>query len=161
MVSPSSGDDYYASLGKNTTQAESGPEKKKIKIVAKKTVSTPTPVVTSTPTEKIAETTIPQEVIVEKIPEKEPIETPYVPRTIKLPESGQLNLGPKFQTRPGVVFHSHASRTVIGGTRDTRPSRPTTPVGNTISNNHSRPSGNNYGGSSSRPSGGGSSGGFR
>ena len=54
MVSPSSGDDYYASLGKTAPQTGSDPLKKKIKIVAKKAVSsasTPssTPVVEEVP----------------------------------------------------------------------------------------------------------------
>lgn len=119
MVSPSSGDDYYASLGKNTIQAESGPEKKKIKIVAKKTVSSTPPAIVVPTVVHISDEEISHESApVQKIEVAPPVEAPYIPRTIRLPESGQLNLGPKFQTRPGVVFHSHSSRTVIGGNRD-------------------------------------------
>ena len=158
MVSPSSGDDYYASLGKNTIQAESGPEKKKIKIVAKKTVSSTPPAIVVPTVVHISDEEISHESApVQKIEVAPPVEAPYIPRTIRLPESGQLNLGPKFQTRPGVVFHSHSSRTVIGGNRDAgRWSRPTTPVGNTVPG-APRPSYDNRGGSAPR---GGSGGGF-
>lgn len=105
MVSPTSGDDYYASLGKNAAQSGSGPEKKKIKIVAKKVVQ---------PTSSVEETPVVEKVAPEVAPEAPKEETPaYVSRVAKLPESGQLHLGPKFASRPAVVFHTHTARTTL------------------------------------------------
>ncbi len=110
MASPSSGDDYYASLGNEPAQTSGGSEKKKIiKIVAKK-VATPT----SPETPSIKE----KESVPEKIIESESVsQTPsedvapeapqYVSRTVKLPESGTLDLGTKFSSGPAVVFHTH------------------------------------------------------
>ena len=103
MVSPSSGDDYYASLGNEPAHTGGGSEKKKIiKIVAKK-ASAPAesiapvmenivpPVINTTPISNIPDIPVP-------IPEREiPQEdAPYVSRTVKLPESGSLDLGTKF-----------------------------------------------------------------
>lgn len=87
MVSPTSGDDYYASLGKNAAQSGSGPEKKKIKIVAKKVVQ---PVSSSEEHTPVVENSSP---VSEVVPETPKEETPaYVSRVAKLPESGQLHL---------------------------------------------------------------------
>lgn len=100
MASPSSGDDYYASLGNEPAHTGGGSEKKKIiKIVAKKA---------SAPAESVAPVvenivppamdTTPISNIPENIPEREvpPDDMPYVSRTVKLPESGSLDLGTKF-----------------------------------------------------------------
>lgn len=108
MVSPTSGDDYYASLGKNAAQSGSGPEKKKIKIVAKKVVQP-----ASSPEEQgpVVEKLAPTSEVTHEGPKEE---TPaYVPRVAKLPESGQLHLGTKFASRPSVVFHTHTSRSTL------------------------------------------------
>lgn len=115
MVSPSSGDDYYASLGNEPTQTSGSTEKKKIiKIVAKKaaapTVETVVPKEETrpesspdtTPIANTVETPAPS-APVEKAPEVQP----YVSRTVKLPESGTLDLGGKFSAGPAVVFHTH------------------------------------------------------
>lgn len=105
MASPSSGDDYYASLGNEPAHTGGGSEKKKIiKIVAKK-ASAPAesiaPVVgniapsaiDTTPLSNISD-------IPEYIPEREisPEDSPYVSRTVRLPESGSLDLGTKFSS---------------------------------------------------------------
>ncbi len=103
MASPSSGDDYYASLGNEPAQINGSSEKKKIiKIVAKKVVAPsaennivkgdqePKTQLNTTPISNIEHQESPQ--IVEKIPEVQP----YVSRTVKLPESGTLDLGGKF-----------------------------------------------------------------
>ncbi len=115
MASPSSGDDYYASLGNEPTQASGGSEKKKIiKIVAKKTVAPttdssinkgenhPSTPLNTTPISHHIDTPEPSQPV-EKIPEVQP----YVSRTVKLPESGTLDLGGKFSSGPSVVFHTH------------------------------------------------------
>ncbi len=111
MASPSSGDDYYASLGNEPAQASGGAEKKKIiKIVAKKAATTstspePATHVVESPVEKIENV---QETVthpVEKTPEPEV----YTSRTVKLPESGTLDLGAKFSSGPAVVFHTHSA----------------------------------------------------
>ena len=87
MVSPTSGDDYYASLGKNAAQSGSGPEKKKIKIVAKKVVQ---PVSSSEEHVSVVENSAPAP---EVIPESPKEEAPaYVSRVANLPESGQRHL---------------------------------------------------------------------
>jgi hypothetical protein len=107
MVSPSSGDDYYASLGQNSAQAGSGPEKKKIKIVAKKVAQ---PVSSPEETVSVVENSSAPEVTQDIQKEETPA---YVSRVAKLPESGQLHLGTKFTSRPSVVFHTHTSRSTL------------------------------------------------
>ncbi|MBP6921480.1 translation initiation factor IF-2 [Candidatus Gracilibacteria bacterium] len=112
MVQTTSGDDYYANIEPSTTQSDTGVEKKKIKIVAKKVIS----------------------VKREKAPEPEPVETeeynttqavldnedpPYTPRSAQPPQGGTLDLGSKFVSRPSVVFHSHQSRSVLPGGQKT------------------------------------------
>lgn len=117
MVSPSSGDDYYASLGNESAQAGGVSEKKKIiKIVAKKSLA-PTP--DTAPKHTETDDIHPQKADISRdlsethtesvpLPEKEvPKEPEYVSRTITLPESGTLDLGTKFSARPAVVFHTH------------------------------------------------------
>jgi|GEM_PF-2536341 len=99
MASPSSGDDYYASLGNEPAQIGSGSEKKKIiKIVAKKASIAPT----ETLSPKTSQQSVsPQDTTpisnteyettnrpAEKLPEVQP----YVSRIVKLPESGTLDL---------------------------------------------------------------------
>ena len=99
MVKPTSGDDYYANIGPNTTQSGAWVEKKKIKIVAKKSASSaPAPEKMSAPIEDVSPAANPA-------PE---VETPaeYTPRKVQLPESGKLDLGTKFVSRPAVVFHN-------------------------------------------------------
>ncbi len=131
MASPSSGDDYYASLGNEPAQTSGGAEKKKIiKIVAKKaavhaepvapkTESAPTaPVDTAPVSKKIEREESPRPV--EKTPEVEP----YVSRTVKLPESGTLDLGGKFSTGPAVVFHTHNTLPKPLGSNKMRSSAP-------------------------------------
>ncbi len=86
MVSPTSGDDYYASLGKNAAQSGSGPEKKKIKIVAKKVVQP----ASSHEQAPIVEHPTPAPEITTETPKEEA--PAYVSRVAKLPESGQLHL---------------------------------------------------------------------
>lgn len=152
MVSPSSGDDYYASLGKTAPQTGSDPLKKKIKIVAKKAVSSaptsaPTPVVEEVPVSREEDDTP-----ISNIPEPEPIVPIYTPRTIKLPESWQLDMGAKFNTRPGVVFHSHSTRTVLPGSQSSRPASSNSGGGQRPS--FSRPAWQG-GGGGQRPGGGG------
>ncbi len=100
MASPSSGDDYYASLGNGgPAQTGGGSEKKKIiKIVAKKapapleiaSLNTEIPAVVAQDTTPISNTVENQEPvhIVESTPEVQP----YVSRTVRLPESGTLDL---------------------------------------------------------------------
>jgi translation initiation factor IF-2 len=105
MVQPTSGDDYYAKIGPNTTHAGTDAEKKKIKIVAKKTVSS-APIIP----EKVEEVYSPSQAV---LAPEEP-ET-HTPRTVKLPEGGQLDLGTKFAHRPQVVFHTHQARTILPG----------------------------------------------
>lgn len=114
MASPSSGDDYYASLGnEGPAQTGGGSVKKKIiKIVAKKAS---VPLETISPnaetqaaviqdTTPISNTAASQEAI--HIVESVPDDKPYVSRTVKLPESGTLDMGSKFSARPAVVFHT-------------------------------------------------------
>jgi translation initiation factor IF-2 len=85
MASPSSGDDYYASLGNEPAQKNGSSEKKKIiKIVAKKAVA-PSGENTTVKGETESKTH----------------------NTVKLPESGTLDLGGKFSSGPAVVFHTH------------------------------------------------------
>jgi len=115
MVSPSSGDDYYASLGNDAAQTSRTTEKKKIiKIVAKKAAvpTAETPVKSGEPKESPLHTEPVQ--TVETPAPSEPVETapeaqPYISRTVKLPESGTLDLGGKFSTGPAVVFHTHST----------------------------------------------------
>lgn len=114
MASPSSGDDYYASLGNEPAQTSGGSEKKKIiKIVAKKAITHMEPIspkgtsdtdvhINTTPISHHIEAQEPARII-EIVPE----EQPYISRTVKLPESGTLDLGGKFSSGPAVVFHSH------------------------------------------------------
>lgn len=110
MASPSSGDDYYASLGNEPAQTSGGAEKKKIiKIVAKK-VASPTSPETASAKEKES---IPEKPVEAEQASQAPVddvvpEAPqYVSRTVKLPESGTLDLGTKFSAGPAVVFHTH------------------------------------------------------
>jgi hypothetical protein len=115
MASPSSGDDYYASLGNEPTQASGNSEKKKIiKIVAKKASVSPaeTPAISEKSQEIVSKIDAlpvsdaePEMAppLIEKVPEVQP----YVSRTVKLPESGTLDLGGKFSSGPVVVFHTH------------------------------------------------------
>jgi len=100
MASPSSGDDYYASLGNEPAHTGGGSEKKKIiKIVAKKAsvIAEPAaPVVENIISPPVDTTPISN---IPDIPEREPApqeDLPYVFRTVKLPESGSLDLGTKF-----------------------------------------------------------------
>jgi ribosomal protein S25 len=101
MAQPTSGDDYYAKIWPTTPQAGVGTEKKKIKIVAKKAAAPQAekvePVVVPTP-EPAYDT---NQAVLQ--PEEPPV---YVPRVVKLPESGSLDLGTKFTSRPAVVFHN-------------------------------------------------------
>lgn len=136
MVQPISGDDYYSKIWPSATQSEKGAEKKKIKIVAKKVISS----------EEKIETPLPQET-------QEPYKTtdavldngdaPYAPRSVQLPESGKLDLGAKFVSRPSVVFHSHQSRSVLPGSQKTSTGTP-----------GARPSFNRPSGGAARPSSG-------
>jgi hypothetical protein len=101
MASPSSGDDYYASLGNEPAHTGGGSEKKKIiKIVAKKAsapIETPVSVteapapIDTTPISNISN-------VSQHKPESETLEEDkaYISRTVKLPESGALDLGTKF-----------------------------------------------------------------
>jgi hypothetical protein len=114
MASPSSGDDYYASLGNEPTQTNGSTEKKKIiKIVAKKAVSSTAETVIKAENQSISSSdTTPIANFVEPFTPSQPIEKepeviPYVSRTVKLPESGTLDLGSKFSSGPSVVFHTH------------------------------------------------------
>jgi translation initiation factor IF-2 len=106
MVQPTSGDDYYAKIGPSTTQSDTGTEKKKIKIVAKKVVSQQP--------EKPAPAPEPEEYDTKQavLDNNDP---PYSPRSSPLPESGKLDLGSKFVSRPAVVFHSHQNRSALPG----------------------------------------------
>lgn len=114
MASPSSGDDYYASLGNEPAQTSGSSEKKKIiKIVAKKaSVPTAEPIaVKGEPHPPISVDTTPisntEPQTISRPVEKEPEVQPYISRTVKLPESGALDLGGKFSSGPAVVFHTH------------------------------------------------------
>jgi len=103
MASPSSGDDYYASLGNEPAHTGGGSEKKKIIKIAAKKASAPAesvaPVVEKV-APSVADTTPISNIsdIPAHIPEKEMSQedSPYVSRTVKLPESGSLDLGTKF-----------------------------------------------------------------
>lgn len=116
MVQPTSGDDYYAKIGPSATQSDTGAEKKKIKIVAKKVVSQQLEKPTPTP-EPDTEYDSRQAVLESEDP-------PYVSRTTQLPEGGKLDLGSKFVSRPAVVFHSHQSRSVLPGSQKTSTGTP-------------------------------------
>jgi translation initiation factor IF-2 len=108
MAQPTSGDDYYAKIWPSTTQSSGGAEKKKIKIVAKKAApAVPVP-------EKIEAQPEPEYNTTQAVLENEEPQ-PHVPRNVKLPEGGQLDLGAKFTHRPQVVFHTHQARTVLPG----------------------------------------------
>lgn len=86
MVQPTSGDDYYAKIGPSTTQSDTGTEKKKIKIVAKKVVSQqPEKVQAPAPEPVVEEYDTRQAVLDNNDP-------PYSPRTTQLPEGGTLDL---------------------------------------------------------------------
>lgn len=99
MAQPNSGDDYYAKIEPSTTQAGTGAEKKKIKIVAKKAAPASVPEKAETPEpERPAK--------LHEITEQEEASAP-APRAVKLPEGGKLELGTKFVSRPAVVFHTH------------------------------------------------------
>lgn len=116
MVQPTSGDDYYAKIETSTTQSDTGTEKKKIKIVAKKVVSQqPEKVQPPTPEPVTEEYDTRQAVLDNNDP-------PYSPRTTQLPESGTLDLGSKFVSRPAVVFHSHQNRSALSGSQPRSPS---------------------------------------
>ena len=65
---------------------------------------------------------------------------------MKLPESGKLDLGAKFNQRPQVVFHTHQARTVLPGSPR--------PAGNNPSGGH-RPSFSRPNGAPQRPAGSG------
>ncbi|MEI6711205.1 MAG: hypothetical protein WCK88_03045 [bacterium] len=133
MASPSSGDDYYASLGNEPAQTSGGSEKKKIiKIVAKKAVAHSEPVspkaessqntpIDTTPISNHVEVHEPIQ-IVDIIPE----EQPYISRTVKLPESGTLDLGGKFSAGPAVVFHTQNTLPKPLGSNKMRSSAPLT-----------------------------------
>lgn len=114
MVQPTSGDDYYAKIGPSATQSDTGAEKKKIKIVAKKVVSSQPEKPAPEPTEEYDSR---QAVLDNNDP-------PYVSRPTQLPEGGKLELGSKFVSRPAVVFHSHQSRSVLPGGQKTSTSTP-------------------------------------
>lgn len=105
MAQPTSGDDYYAKLGTSTSQAGTESEKKKIKIVAKKVVAASLHTDTiEAPISLETQNSDTQSDIVDA-PSVE-----YVSRQAKLPESGSLDLGTKFVSRPGVVFHSRLAQ---------------------------------------------------
>lgn len=120
MTQPTSGDDYYAQIKQNSTQAETGTQKKKIKIVAKKV--TPQPV----PEKKEAEPEAQKEYVTTEavLDNSEP---PYAPRSIKLPEGGKLDLGSKYVSRPAVVFHTQQPRPTSSGQRPQPGGGPTRP----------------------------------
>lgn len=108
MVQPTSGDDYYAKIGPSTTQSDTGTEKKKIKIVAKKVVSQQPEKAEPAPAPEPEEYDTKQAVLDNNDP-------PYSPRSTQLPESGKLDLGSKFVSRPAVVFHSQQNRSALPG----------------------------------------------
>jgi translation initiation factor IF-2 len=130
MAQPTSGDDYYANIWPSTTQSSGGTEKKKIKIVAKKAAPATPPV------EKIEPQPEPEYNTTQAVLENEEPQ-PHIPRNVKLPEGGQLDLGAKFTHRPQVVFHTHQARTVLPGSARPAWSGPT--AGNRPS--FSRPNG--------------------
>lgn len=128
MVQPQSWDDYYAKIGPSSTQSGTGVEKKKIKIVAKKaTLSAPEK---ELPSEDYMTT---QAVMTNEEP---------TPLATKPPQGGKLDLGSKYVSRPGVVFHTHPNRTTLPS-RDGQ-QRPGAPGGQRIPWN--RPSFNRPGG---------------
>ncbi|MBP7774114.1 translation initiation factor IF-2, partial [Candidatus Gracilibacteria bacterium] len=139
MAQPTSGDDYYANIGPSTTQSSGGTEKKKIKIVAKKAAPATPPV------EKIEPQPEPEYNTTQAVLENEEPQ-PHIPRTVKLPEGGQLDLGAKFTHRPQVVFHTHQARTVLPGSAR--------PAGNTSAGGN-RPSFSRPNGAPQRPGGSG------
>lgn len=84
MAQPTSGDDYYAKIGPSTTQSGPGGEKKKIKIVAKKTAPQSLPEKADAPLEPEYSTT---HAVLDNA------EAPaHIPRSVKLPEGGKLDL---------------------------------------------------------------------
>lgn len=105
MSQSSSWDDYYANLGKNQIQADAGIEKKKIKIVAKKSVA-PAPVEQIISSQDVA----PKEVIQDPEP---PTPEAYVSKGIQLPESDTIHVSEKYASKPSVVFHSQQRRSII------------------------------------------------
>lgn len=168
MASPSSGDDYYASLGNEPTQTGGSSEKKKIiKIVAKKAVNHLEPTATKIETPAATKDTTPiantfdlQESVhsAEPTPEAQP----YVSRTVKLPESGTLDLGGKFSAGPAVVFHTHNALPKPLGSNKMRSNAPLTRgqgSSNSATRSPFRPVGSGGGtpgaGSGNRPQGGG------
>lgn len=74
-------------------------EKKKIKIVAKKTAP-------SLPVAEKAAPVVPEASPESSFHEEPAAPAPYTPRKVQLPESGKLDLGTKFVSRPAVVFHN-------------------------------------------------------
>ncbi len=108
MVQPTSGDDYYAKIGPSTTQSDTGTEKKKIKIVAKKVVSQAVDKPSAPSPEPVQEYNTTQAVLDNEDP-------PYVSRPTQLPEGGKLELGSKFVSRPAVVFHSRPTHSALPG----------------------------------------------
>jgi translation initiation factor IF-2 len=157
MVQPTSGDDYYAKIGPSTTQSDTGTEKKKIKIVAKKVVSQAVEKPAVPSPEPVEEYNTTQAVLDNEDP-------PYVSRPTQLPEGGKLELGSKFVSRPSVVFHSHQSRSVLPGGQKTSTGTPgARPSFNRPSSGGARPAwaGGPRPGQPARPGAGAPKGNFR